>query len=184
MLPTFLICGTQRGGTTALFRYLRQHPDIYMPEIKEINFFDLHFDKGIGWYESFFEDWSGEKAVGEASPSYMWHPEVPSRIKTVLKNVKLIFCLRNPIERAYSNYWSGFSKSFRSLGGRIPSFSEAIRTEDGYQRYIRKGFYYKDLVRFLKFFDLSVIHIIISEELRKDPLSPVSYTHLTLPTKA
>lgn len=170
MLPNFLICGIQRGGTTSLYQYLRAHPDIFMAPVKEINFFNINYQRGRVWYEAHFAANCGERAVGEASPLYMWDPEVPQRIAGLIPTARLIFVLRNPIERAYSNYWFNVSR-----GGQNPnqSFSEAIRAEDGYRRYITKGFYYEQTVRFLRCFDPTQLYIIISEDLRSKPLDEV-----------
>ena len=166
MLPNFLVCGIQKGGTTSLYHYLRSQRDVFMPGVKEINFFTINYERGRTWYENHFAAWRGEKAIGEASPLYMWHPEVPERMASLIPGARLIFVLRNPIERAYSNYWFNVSR-----GAQNPrhSFSEAIRTEDGHRRYITKGFYYEQIVRFLGYFDRNQLHIIITEDLKRNP---------------
>jgi hypothetical protein len=108
MLPNFLIIGSQKAGTTSLYNILKQHPEVFMPEKKEVNFFflDSEFRKGIEYYQRFFADIPpGKKAYGEASPGYICHPQAPARIKEYLPEVKLVLTVRNPIERAYSQYW-------------------------------------------------------------------------------
>lgn len=106
MLPNFLIVGAARAGTTSLYYYLKQHPDVFMSPKKEIDFFDVdkNFEKGLDWYERYFEGYTGQKAIGEASPLYMYLEKVPKRIAKVIPDVKLIFILRNPVDRAYSHY--------------------------------------------------------------------------------
>ena len=119
MLPTFIIIGAQRAGTTTLFFYLRSHPDIEGPKPadssvswpKELHFFDEHFAKGVDWYRAFFPlERSRARAraeghdliTGEATPYYLFHPLVPERVATTVPDVRLIVLLRDPIERAYS----------------------------------------------------------------------------------
>ena len=80
-LPNFLIIGAQKAGTTTLHNALSQHPEVYMPKIKELNFYinEQLFNKGIGSYKAMFNP-TNEIAIGEASPGYMCHPLVPKRI--------------------------------------------------------------------------------------------------------
>lgn len=162
MLPNFLIVGTQKAGTTSLWNYLRQHPDVFMPEVKEVNFFKSsarNYDCGLEWYESFFDGHSGEKAVGEASPRYMMYEEVPARIAKMDSTVRLIFILRNPVDRAYSHYWHSVRDGYETL-----SFEEAIEQENfrieksefamrAYS-YVTRGFYYQQILSFLECFPL------------------------------
>jgi hypothetical protein len=119
-LPTFLIIGTMKGGTTSLHRYLRQHPEVFMPERKELNFFldeyagppidppeERNWSRGITWYERQFAGAERERAVGEASANYSRYPTYPGvaeRIAAVVPRVKIIYLLRNPIDRVFSHY--------------------------------------------------------------------------------
>ncbi|RLF35719.1 MAG: sulfotransferase, partial [Thermoplasmata archaeon] len=103
MLPNFVIAGPPKSGTTSLLFYLERHPDVFV--INEPHFFSRNYEKGIEWYESLFEKHKKEKAVGEKSPSYFFDPKVPLRIKKHIPDVKLIFIFRDPIKRAYSEYW-------------------------------------------------------------------------------
>lgn len=98
-----------RAGTTSLHAMLSGHPDVFMPSVrKEIRFFDLHFDRGVDWYQAFFS--SPEAAhsyavIGEISPQYIsTGEECPDRISQTLPGVKLILMLRHPVDRAYSHY--------------------------------------------------------------------------------
>ena len=74
MLPNFLIVGAQKSGTTSLWSYLSSHPDVYLSPKKEIKFFDRGYDRGVSWYESFFDGWNGEAAAGEATQTYLYFP--------------------------------------------------------------------------------------------------------------
>jgi len=112
-----------RCGTTSLNGYLRAHPEIAVSTPKEVHYFDMHFDRGPEWYMSHFGD-TDAKAIGEATPSYVYQPYAIDRLADALPQAKLLVLLRNPIDRAYSHYWHNFSR------GREPlSFADAISAE-------------------------------------------------------
>ena len=170
-LPNLVGCGAGKSGTTSLHYYLSQHPQIYMAPVKETHYFSKNFAKGENWYRSHFEGWTRESIIGEFSTTYMNYPAVPGRIADLIPEAKLLFLLRNPIERAYSNYW--FSVS---IGQQAPdrAFSDVIRTQRGNQLYVSTGFYYDLLSGFLKYFDRKQIYILITEELKKEPMQQMS----------
>lgn len=126
-LPTFLVIGAQKAGTTALYAYLRWHPAISGPAWKEVSFFDRHFWRGLRWYQGQFPLRTSRRlvAVGEASPSYLFHPLAPQRVAALLPGVKLIAILRDPVERAYSHYQHEVS-----LGREPLSFEDALAAEE------------------------------------------------------
>jgi hypothetical protein len=127
--PQFLIIGAQRSGTSSLFHYLSQHPDLSLPKVKELHFFDMMYDMGFEWYCEQFprRDHSGDKMTGEASPYYLFHPLVPSLAARHLPDVKLIVLLRNPVDRAWSHYYHS-----REIGVEpLETFEEAIAAEAG-----------------------------------------------------
>jgi Sulfotransferase domain len=113
-LPGFLIIGAQKAGTTALYAYLRWHPAVLGPSWKEVSFFDRHYSRGEAWYRGQFpnalrlqlvERRSGARPiVGEASPSYLFHPLAPERVAALLPGARLVALVRNPVERAFSHY--------------------------------------------------------------------------------
>src|SRR6188508_1226206 len=113
--PTFMIIGTQKGGTTSLHRYLDKHPDVTMALKKEVHFFDSFYFKGSDWYLAHFPLRSEAAQTGEASPTYIFHPEAPRRVYDAFPQVKLIALLRNPVDRAYSHH------QMESGGGMIRS---------------------------------------------------------------
>jgi hypothetical protein len=166
--PDFVVCGIQKGGTTSLYRYLGLHPSIFLSEKKELNFFHLHYDLGIDWYVNHFSACRSCEIAGEVSPLYMWHPIVPSRMASTIPNARLIFCLRDPVERAFSNYWFNIS---RGTQNPTQSFSSAIRCEDGIKRYVSKGFYSDSIRRFLRFYDRSKMIFVLTENLQRNPKS-------------
>lgn len=178
MLPNFLIIGAARSGTTTLYSHLQEHPDVYLPANKrpEPHFFykNSEYEKGLAYYEERnFSAWSGQRAVGEASTSYVFGPEVPKRIKSRLPSIKLICILRNPVERALSNYWHTIKSGIETL-----SFEEALLHE-GHRKaeladtplgeiapfaYVERGLYHHQLVRWLQEFDRAQMKIIIFDD--------------------
>ena len=129
MLPDFIIIGAVRCGTTSLYYNICEHPKILSASYDEIGFFDVNYDLGINWYRSMFpiksRDSSSEKYLtGEDTPFYFWNESVAKKLKKDLPNVKLITILRNPVDRAYSNYNLGVRGGTENL-----SFEEAIDIE-------------------------------------------------------
>ncbi|MBI5033459.1 MAG: sulfotransferase [Chloroflexi bacterium] len=108
-LPNFLILGTQKAATTWMHRCMREHPDIFMPRKKEIPFFEEPYysehNQDIKWYEQWFAEYAGQKAIGEARPSYLYRKESPGLIYKHLPNARLIVSLRDPVDRAISAYF-------------------------------------------------------------------------------
>ena len=124
-LPDFLVIGAQKAGTTALYAYLRWHPSIAGPFWKEVSFFDRHWARGEAWYRGQFPLRSSGKLVGEASPSYVFHPLAPERVFSLVPDVKLVVLLREPGDRAYSQYQHAVA-----LGRETLSFEDALAAED------------------------------------------------------
>lgn len=180
MRTQFLIAGAQRSGTTLLYSLLGQHPEIYLakPIKPEPKFFctDSEYNKGREYYlDKYFKDVveSDYKVFGEKSTSYMTHNETPLRIKSLFPNIKLIFILRNPIERAISNYWfseqnklevNTFEYAIKNEENRIKQFPMEQFSDHPFA-YLRRGKYIDYLKIYLKYFYLSQIHIVIHDEL-------------------
>jgi len=172
-LPNFICVGAQKSGTTTLYDILVQHPDIFLPEIKETKFFhdDSKYEKGLSFYEeNFFKTWKGEKAIGEIDPEYMYFESVPERIyRTLGKDVKLIFMLRNPVDRSYSHYWMSLKRGYET-----ETFERAIELEgerlirDEFHRnhfsYMDRGFYAKQIKRYLSYFNKENMFFVVFEE--------------------
>jgi len=168
MLPNFLGIGAQRCGTSWLYECLRVHPEIYMPKIKELNFFsDIgsnNFSKGINWYKSFFINSYGHKMRGEITPEYLLDDKAPHRIKKILKDVKLIIIVRNPINRAISSYGKGLREGHWNC-----SFESFLDNNIDYC--IDRGFYFRQIRRYLNIFPENRLIIKVYEDIEKDSLS-------------
>ena len=176
----FIICGAQKGGTTALDAYLREHPQICMANNKEVHFFDnesnfLKKDHDYSKYHSFFSPQKKHDVIGEATPIYMYWNNAPKRIWNYNPNMKLILLLRNPIDRAYSHWNMEQLRNADNL-----SFFDAIKNEKSrcleafpYQHrvysYIDRGLYVEQLQRLKKYFPSNQILILKSEYLKKQP---------------
>lgn len=164
MLPNFLIIGAPRAGTTWIAKNIGEHPDIYMPKDKEMHFFDRHYDKGIEHYETFFPDTTTCTAVGEATPEYLYMPDMPARIKQHLPDVKLIASLRNPTDRVYSRFWHAKA---RFAENKDVSFEEKIAAKPVF---LEEGFYYDHLMRYLELYPRENLLVLLFEEIKTDPL--------------
>ncbi len=135
VLPNTLIVGTQRGGTTALFRALAMHPSVFGPVLRKgVHYFDVAYTHPIDWYRSWFPLQatvrrralpSTTPVVLEASPYYMFHPAAPARIAQDLPDVRVLALLRDPVSRAFSAYKHEYARGFETL-----SFEDALAAED------------------------------------------------------
>jgi len=183
MLPNFFCVGAQKSATTSLHYYLSNHPDIYLPKQKETKFFvdESEFNKGINYYiAEYFSSWGTEKVVGEIDPDYMYFPEALKRINDNLdtKNIKIIFVLRNPIDRAFSHYLMTYRRGYESL-----SFDEAVRQEESrikksyfsnfHQSYVARGFYLKQIEKILEYIDSENMLFLLMEDIQNEPLKSV-----------
>jgi hypothetical protein len=167
MLPNFLIVGVQKGGTASLRSYLAQHPDVFVAP-RELHFFsnDEKFRRGLGWYESQFAGWSRQTAVGEKTPAYCSSPAAPERIAKTLPGVRLIWTFRDPVDRAYSQYWHSVSK-----GKEGQRFARALELErrGGRKDYLVRGQYDEQIERFLQYVPRQLMLFLLAEDLSRDP---------------
>jgi hypothetical protein len=191
-LPNFFIIGAAKAGTTALYYYLKQHPQIYMSPVKEPRFFafepeDLNFGGpgdtelhqrtivDIEQYSALFRDVSTELAVGEASPVYLCSPKAARRIRSSVPDAKLVTILRHPVERAYSH----FLHQIRDGAETLTDFSAALEAEeqrarDNWEyrwRYKEIGLYTEQLKKYYGTFDRSQMKIYLYEDFDKNPQS-------------
>ncbi len=123
-LPQFLGIGAQKAGTTTLHDWLTQHPQIFLPAQKELHYFSLHFDAGLPWYAEHFAAAGPAQRCGEITPYYLFHPQAPQRIRALLPQVRLIVLLRDPVERALSQYFHA-----RRLGLETLPLKQALAAE-------------------------------------------------------
>lgn len=166
MKPNFLIIGAARSGTTSLYAYLDQHPDIFFSPVKEINFFsnpDI-WKKGFKWYENHFNNAKDVTAIGEASTSYTVSPflkEAPQRIAEYMEDAKLIYIVRDPISRLVSHY---MHRVHRGVERRL--FSEIARNIE-HEPTAWQGRYSYQLEQYLKIFSREQILILSIDDFNK-----------------
>ena len=177
MLPSFFCVGSQKAGTTTLHDILVQHPDICLPKNKETKFFQSEkYEKGIKYYQkTYFKNCGKAKIAGEIDPDYMYFPYVPQRIFNSLgDSVKLIFILRNPIDRAYSHYWMSVRRGHEKFSFKEALLKEPERLESGgeFERlhfsYLDRGRYRMQIENFLRHFPQKNMKFIIFENFVKD----------------
>jgi Sulfotransferase domain len=164
MLPNFLIIGAAKAGTTSLYRYLRCHPEVFMPEKKELQFFPLEFNwnRGVDWYEQHFAGAVRASAVGEASTTYTRYPYsqgVPERIAKILPDARLIYLIRHPIERMRSQFQQHVSHGWE----QERSIDKAL-LENPF--YLDTSRYAMQIEQYLEHFPLERIQVLTSDDLR------------------
>lgn len=156
-IPNFVCIGAPRAGTTWLYRKLKYHKDVYVPESKkELNYFNENYGKGLDWYKKYFRKSGKFYAVGEISPSYLYSPLSAYRMNKVKGIKKILIILRDPIERTLSHY-----KYLIKRNNIKRSFSHFVNE---YPRAIEYSLYYKNILSYLNHFPRKNIKILIFEE--------------------
>ncbi len=168
-LPTYIIAGAMRCGTTALNSYLREHPQIAVSSSKEVHFFDSKWEMGLEWYRDQFPGSDDAVAVGEATPNYMFRPQALDRLRDTLPDVKLVLMLRNPADRAYSHYWHD-----RTRGKTDGEFGDVVARElagedIGPAAYVDRGRYRWQIEEVLNRFPLESLHVQAFEDMKAEP---------------
>ena len=191
-LPSALIIGAQRSGSTSLFNYLVRHPDVLPPFGKEIHYFDLHYARGARWYRGRFPyryRLRGGALTLDASPYYLMHPQAPVRAARLLSDAKLIALLRNPVDRAFSHYQHevrdgretlSFGEAIEREPERLAGEEERLCADPGYYSfnhhrysYTRRGRYVEQLRRWVEHFPRSRLMVLQSEWLFRDPAAAI-----------
>ena len=183
-LPHFILIGAPKCGTTTVHAMLAEHPDVFMPE-NEIFFFDVDdiithpdffvhrnglsfhdyegdFDSYLAWYRSLFSRAKPGQLIGEDTTTYLFSPDAPRRIADLLPDVRLVALLRDPVDRAYSQYWHNVR-----AGRHTVSFERVLRTNP--TALLAHGFYAEQLERYRGFLSKGQMHVSFFEDLRDDP---------------
>ena len=192
-LPDFFILGPPKTGSSSLYFYLNQHPEIFMSPKKETRFFDKDYENGLSFYTKYFKDAPSNAIRGEASAAYAFLPFVAERIKNHLPDSKLVLCFRNPVERAYSG-WLMRQESGVEKIGFIDALKENIKQREkidffkddflsiwlkdqkridntnqlSLRTYIEGGLYSHQLEAYKKHFPSTQIHVIFMEDLKEN----------------
>lgn len=164
--PDFIGLGVEKAGTSWIFACLYEHPQICIP-VKEINFFsnETLWQKGKEHYEAFFRERCGntETLKGEYSTNYFFHEKVAERISRHYPKIKLLLCLRNPVERAFSNYLNDIKAG--TINKNL-DFEPALKSQN---YYIEQGRYKIQFERYFSFFKKAQIKIMVYEDIAKNP---------------
>lgn len=177
-LPNFLIIGAAKSGTSSLYRWLRSHPQVFMSPTKETNYFAWSAEAGAAApadrypvrtasaYRALFDGAGDAVAVGEASPRYLIEPKAAARIAAELPDVRLVACLRHPVERALSGYWMQVRK------GRIAE--DAARHFDHRDPFVAESCYAANLGRYFERFERERIHVVLFDDLTEAPAASLA----------
>jgi Sulfotransferase domain len=187
-LPSVLIIGAQKSGTTSLFNYLVRHPDVLPSLRKEVHYFDFNYDRGLKWYRAHFP-YTHQLRRGtltlDASPYYQVHPLVPQRAAELLPGVKLVALLRNPVDRALSHYQHevrggretlSFAEAIEKEPERLAGEEKRLREDPSYYSYnhhrysyMQRGLYVEQLRRWVEHFPRSQLLVLQAESLFRAP---------------
>ena len=201
VLPDFIIIGTVRSGSTSLYYNICEHPSVLEAAYDEIGYFDSNYHLGENWYRSMFptqkmmnkirED-TGYSITGEDTPFYFWKKEVAERILSDMPETKLIVILRNPVDRAYSNYNLAVRENNKKL-----TFEEAIgeeieflsknsfrETVDRFRSYLTKGMYVNQIKPWLDIFSREQLHFLSTEQMKNEPCETLDlvFKFLSIPS--
>ncbi|MEJ5312536.1 MAG: sulfotransferase domain-containing protein [Anaerolineae bacterium] len=198
--PNFFLLGAAKSGSTSLYYYLSQHAEVCFSDPKEPRFFEKEYIQGMDFYwQTYFKGWQGQPLIGDASQRNLFLPYVPPRIHAQCPEAKLIVLLRNPIDRAFSDWWMNYSLGIEKLPFEkaIAANLEQLRSgfsfagEDGealwreamhwggahryvkYRWYLEMGYYAEQLQRYLALFPDTQLQVLFFEEL-KAPLELVN----------
>lgn len=192
VLPTFLIIGAQRSGTTSLHYYLARHRDVHGPvRDKGVHYFDTDYGRSVAWYRSHFPlrsslERSGRPyAVGESSPYYLFHPEIPARVTRLLPDVRAVAILRDPVERTVSHHHHEVARGHEhlSLGRALEAEEERLAGQEAllaadpsavshahmHHGYVARSQYATQLERWLEYLAPDQLLLLRTEELQRDP---------------
>jgi hypothetical protein len=160
-MPDFIYIGTSKAGSTWIYNVLAAHPDVYISPGKGTYFFDQHFERGVDWYASQFSRAGDKTNVGEIAHSYLSSPEAAERVAELLPDVKLVVCLRDPVDRAFSAYMDSV-KNGRFEG----TFEAALEANPSL---LARGTYAVHLERYLACFSREQLHVAVFDDLKSVP---------------
>jgi hypothetical protein len=195
-MPTYLIVGTMKGGTSAMYEYLVRHPAVGRAMVEEVHFFSYNYSRGLRWYRGHFPTTIQQRVAkwtrgvdlitGESTPYYMFHPHAPARIASALPDAKLIVLLRNPVDRAYAHYQhsrqmgvdpiGSFEAALDAEAERLAPETQRMLEDPSYESpahlrfsYLSRGLYADQLTKMFGLFGRDQILVENAEEFMSDP---------------
>ncbi len=178
----FFIIGAQKAGTTSLYKYLNEHPDIFMPKVKENHFFaeERFYKRGVEYFHKYYEDYSNQQLAGGAYVHLFSCNEAPERIFNYNRNAKILIMLRNPIDRAYSAYnfalkngWESPKNAFLETIKLQSKRSKGNFTEQTDLSYFQVGLYNTHISNWLKWFKKDQLFILLDTDLKQKDQQPI-----------
>jgi hypothetical protein len=163
-LPDFIVIGAVKAATTWIAHQLRQHPSIFMPG-PEPHYFSTEYDRGVDWYRQRFSDAAPDSVIGEKSADYLAYPQAPQRIAALLPYVPMVVQLRNPIERAYSDYCMLFRRG--TVAESPHHYLDRPTSEQ--PRFLEDGLYARHLNRYFDHFPQTQIKVLLHDDIRAEP---------------
>jgi hypothetical protein len=164
--PTYVGIGAQKCASTWLHRILAEHPQVAVPQVKEVDFFSYHYDRGYQWYERQFARTAAAAARGEISPSYFCEPAVPERVARYVPDAKILLSLRDPVQRALSNH--RHEVRVGHLTGEDLKFETGLANNP---MYVEQGRYATHLKNWLRHFPRERILVVLMEDVEAEPLA-------------
>lgn len=179
MLQRFIGIGAQKCASSWMHEILADHPQVVVPDVKELDYFSYRYENGHRWYASRFRVSEGARALGEISPSYFHEPAAVERAHAFDQDMKILVSLRDPVERALSQH-----RHLARLGLLPPddlTFESALAVNP---TYIEQGLYHRHLSRWIDAFGRSQVHVVLMEDVRARPadVSESLYAFLGLDT--
>lgn len=165
-LPSFLVIGGQRCGSSWIHKCLAEHPDVFVSTPKELHFFDRNYNKGISWYMAHFQSDTQYQAYGEVTPDYISHENAPKLIHDLVPAVRIVAVLREPIERAHSLY-----QLKRGSSLNYATFEQAI---DHHPEILEHGLYARHLQRWQTYFSQDQILVLLYDDLVNSDAATIS----------
>ena len=177
--PDFFLVGAAKSGTSSLYTYLVQHPDVFLPEVKEPHFFynerspglPVLREKDLGSYLRLFEGVAGGVRAGEASTSYLYSANAAREIKQLREDAKILAVLRNPVNRAYSQYWNQVRDGQEHLSFEAALDAEEERKSQNWWHgflYTETGHYAEQIARYMAAFGHENVQIHLFDDLHQD----------------
>jgi hypothetical protein len=165
-LPNFVGIGAQRAATTWIYNCLKEHPEVFVPNAKELHFFDMHFQNGIAWYEEQFCPYAGQKAIGEITPNYLDSVLAIPRMAQIIPDARLFVVLREPVQRAFSAYQLLYERHYRGM-----SFREACERSS---HLITLGLYTQHLERVFTYYNRPAVKVFLYDDILANPQKMLS----------
>lgn len=187
-LPQFLVVGAMRSGTTSLYTDLVRHPQVRPPLAKELHYFSLHHDRGTDWYRRCFPVLADGEQTFEATPYYLFDPQVPARVAATLPDARFVVVLRDPVERAVSHYLHtrrtgdeplGLGEALAAEPERLAAAAPGQRRHEVLRRYsyLSRSRYGEQLARWFEHVDPARVLVLRTEELAERPQDQLDRVH-------